>query len=198
MIVYYNFMRLKDESKNDAIFTATIDLLNEIGFADTSMSKIAKRANISSSTIYVYFENKDDMLKKAYLFVKQKLFEYLGDVIAGEMPVKETVVIIMRKLLDYMLENRSYFLFLEQFESSPFMEKLCLHDQSGGFMQMYHAYVNDAKAKGILKDVDTSLLIMYCYFPMVYLAKDSFHDGKEITEEIIEQAIDLSWQAIRA
>ena len=32
---------------NEAIFQATIQLLNEIGFSEISMSKIAKRANVS-------------------------------------------------------------------------------------------------------------------------------------------------------
>ncbi|MDR1409712.1 MAG: TetR/AcrR family transcriptional regulator [Oscillospiraceae bacterium] len=53
-------MRVKDFSKKDAIFEATINLLNEIGFANISMSKIGKAAGVSSSTIYVYFENKED------------------------------------------------------------------------------------------------------------------------------------------
>ncbi|MFJ5760843.1 TetR/AcrR family transcriptional regulator [Neobacillus sp. NPDC093182] len=46
-------MRHKDEKKNESIFQAAIDLINEIGLAETSMSKIAKKANVSSSTIYV-------------------------------------------------------------------------------------------------------------------------------------------------
>ena len=49
-------MRHKDENKNESIFQAAIDLINEIGLAETSMSKIAKKAkkaNVSSSTIYV-------------------------------------------------------------------------------------------------------------------------------------------------
>jgi hypothetical protein len=43
-IVYYRNMRTKDDSKKEAIFEATIGLLNEIGFANISMSKIAKSA----------------------------------------------------------------------------------------------------------------------------------------------------------
>ncbi|MFN0223999.1 TetR/AcrR family transcriptional regulator [Paenibacillus sp. KR2-11] len=53
------------------MFKATIQLLNEIGFSDISMSKIAKRAHVSPSTIYVYFENKEDMLSKLYSNGKQ-------------------------------------------------------------------------------------------------------------------------------
>jgi len=37
-------VRVKDENKKEAIFEATISLLNEIGFANLSMSEIAKKA----------------------------------------------------------------------------------------------------------------------------------------------------------
>ncbi|MEY2194631.1 TetR/AcrR family transcriptional regulator [Neobacillus sp. BF23-41] len=37
------------------------------------MSKIAEKSNVSSSTIYVYFENKEDMLNKLYLTFKKKM-----------------------------------------------------------------------------------------------------------------------------
>ena len=50
-------MRVKDELKQDALFNATVKLVNEIGFVASSVSKIAKEADISPATIYVYYEN---------------------------------------------------------------------------------------------------------------------------------------------
>ena len=191
-------MRVKDENKNEAIFAATIDLLNEIGFADTSMSKIAKRANLSSATLYIYFENKDDMLKKTYLFVKQKMMEALRGAMTQGMSVRETIAALMRSMLEYLLENKAYFLFSEQFENSPFIEKLCLHDQADNPIHLYYDYFDKAKADGVLKNADTPLLIAYCYYPVIYLVKDIFNCGDRNTQERLEQAIELTWQAIRA
>lgn len=65
-------MRMKDDNKKNAITKAVISLSNEIGFSNVSMSKIAKRAGVSSSTLYVYYENKDDMFNKVYADVKSK------------------------------------------------------------------------------------------------------------------------------
>ena len=50
-------MRTKDEQKKEALFKATVKLVNEIGFAASSVSKIAKEASVSPSTLYVFFEN---------------------------------------------------------------------------------------------------------------------------------------------
>ena len=191
-------MRIKDENKSDAIFEATIDLLNEIGFTDISMSKIAKRAGLSSSTIYVYFENKDDMLKKTYLYAKNQMFESMEGLLDERKPVRETIALLMRKFLNYLLENKSYFMFSEQFGNSPLLSKFNLNEQYDIWMSSYYAYFNEAKKKKILRDADTALLIAYCYYPTAYLAKAHFADRRPITEEIIEQTVELSWRAIQA
>ena len=57
-------MRMKDENKKAAISKAIIGLINEIGFANISMSKIAKATGLSAATLYVYYENKEDMFRK--------------------------------------------------------------------------------------------------------------------------------------
>ena len=66
-------MRMKDETKKQAITKAVIRLINEVGFANISMSKIAKTTGISAATLYVYYENKEDMFRKVYTEVKIRM-----------------------------------------------------------------------------------------------------------------------------
>lgn len=49
-------------SLRDEILTVSKDLLIEDGFGKLSMRKIAKRANVTATSIYLHFENKDDLL----------------------------------------------------------------------------------------------------------------------------------------
>ena len=44
MIVYFRPMRIKDDIKQEALFQATVKLVNEIGFVSSSVAKIAKEA----------------------------------------------------------------------------------------------------------------------------------------------------------
>jgi AcrR family transcriptional regulator len=50
-------MALRDE-----ILEVSKDLLIEDGFGKMSMRKIAKRANVTATSIYIHFKNKDDLL----------------------------------------------------------------------------------------------------------------------------------------
>ena len=68
-------MRMKDENKKTAITKTIVRLINEIGFANISMSKIAKAAGMSAATLYVYYDNKEDMFRKVYMDVKKHMTE---------------------------------------------------------------------------------------------------------------------------
>lgn len=42
------------------------------------MSKIAKTTGLSAATLYVYYENKEDMFRKVYMDVKKQMIEECG------------------------------------------------------------------------------------------------------------------------
>ena len=70
-------MRVKDEIKQDALFKATVKLVNEIGFASSSVGKIAKEAGISPATVYIYYKNKEDLLVSTYMDIKKNFTQAL-------------------------------------------------------------------------------------------------------------------------
>ena len=89
-------MRVKDELKQDALFKATIKLVNEIGFVASSVSKIAREADVSPATIYVYYKNKEDLLVSTYINIKQTLSdEILRDFCINTLNDCDTVVSVV-------------------------------------------------------------------------------------------------------
>lgn len=197
MGVYYRIMRYKDENKSEAIFKATIQLLNEIGFAEISMSKIAKRAQVSAATIYIYFKNKEDMLNKLYMNVKEKLSRAMLRDIENAMPIQKAFQIEMENLMDYALNNRDDFLFLEQFSNSPLIEKINKEEGYEMFQTLYEI-VERGKREHILKQEDSTILITYCYFPIIQLVKEHFKGTFRFSKEILDRVICMSWDAVKA
>ena len=82
-------MRTKDDQKKEALFKATVKLVNEIGFASSSVSKIAKEANVSPSTIYVFFKNKDDLLVSTYVEIKRNMADALLADFDDKLPIRD-------------------------------------------------------------------------------------------------------------
>ncbi len=193
-IVYYKNMRIKDDNKKDAIFEATIELLNEIGFANISMSKIGKRAGVSASTLYVYFENKEDMLKKVYLDVKKKLFTAMFHGIQEVTPTRLAVELLVRNVLTFVPENKQYFLFLEQFSNSPLVGNM---DDLNLLFQPLSNVFEQGIRQGELKPVDVDLLMTYLSHSIVQVAKVYLKRNIHLTEADIQKIIQISWDAVK-
>lgn len=104
-------MRYRDVNKVEAIFGATIQLINEIGFSDTSISKIAKRASVSAATIYIYHENKEDLLYKTYLKIKGKMSEKMFQGDDHTRTVYERFEAIIRNYVDFIQSFKNIFCF---------------------------------------------------------------------------------------
>jgi len=68
--------RTKSNEKRIALLNATLHLVNNNGFHDAPMSKIAKMADVSPATIYIYFDNKQDLINQLYLETKTSFSEY--------------------------------------------------------------------------------------------------------------------------
>lgn len=197
MNVYYTLMRKRDANKQEAIFQATKELLNEVGFAEVSMSKIAKRAGVSPATIYVYFQNKDDMLGKLYLDVKKKMSLAIAAPVDASLPIRDIVAGCMRAYLAFITKNREDYLFLEQFSNSPLLKDICFEAELPSFATLLTA-IEKGQQEGVLRRVDPQLLMSYCGLPLEQLVKDDERGTRQITEENIQTILEMSWHAIKA
>lgn len=55
----------RSQAKRRAILEVSAELFSERGFEKTSLKALAAEAQVSTSTIYTYFEDKDDLLEQA-------------------------------------------------------------------------------------------------------------------------------------
>jgi len=189
-------MRLKDDNKKDAIFEATIQLINEVGYENVSMSKIGRKAGVSPSTIYVYFENKEDMLKKVYLESKMKFAWGMIRGIRNEDSVRQVAFQLVKNVLDYVQENESYFLFTEQFADSPLMRDLDMSEINKIFGPIYEI-VERSQKEGILKQLPPELLFAFGYYPVTQFAKGKLRLDVSFSQMDIESLQQMFWDAIK-
>ncbi|KOP69056.1 TetR family transcriptional regulator [Bacillus sp. FJAT-18019] len=191
-------MKNKSENKMELIYQTTIELLNEIGLSDISMSKIAKRASISSSSIYFYFESKEDLLIKLYFNLKDQMHQMMfRGVNAADMSVKDGFEKILRNYSNYIVNNKANFLLMEQFLESPFIRKNCKDHNGGVFKPMYALFERGIK-EGLFKDLETNLLVTYSCLPFVQMGKEYINGEYEFSSANIDKMIQMSWDAIKA
>lgn len=189
-------MRYKDDDKKESITKAAIELINEVGLAETSMSKIAKKASVSAGTIYTYFDNKDDMLKKLFLDAKKEMQKKVLYGINISVPTEAEFKMILRNYMKFIINNSEYFLFLEQYMNSPLILKLCKEDIQMIGIPMQEFFENGKKCD-IFKQIDIDLIYIYAFSPVMQIAKKYFNGEFEFTEQNTEQIIQMSWASIK-
>jgi AcrR family transcriptional regulator len=188
-------MRHKDDTKRAAISNAAIELITTIGFADTSMSKIASAANVSPATIYVYFENKEDMLNQLYLMAKRESSEAMLAGVEEDMPVEIAFKLIWDNFCRYMLEHPVKFAFTEQFANSPLVNRVS-KEESMAYYQPMVALFERGKQQGIFKDIPLEVCAAFMIAPLMYLAKGHHAGELKLNRETLDLIFRIVWEAV--
>lgn len=135
-------MREKDLDKEKSIIDEVSRIILKEGIADVSMSKIAKASGISSSTIYVYFSDKEDLLKQVYLAKKRQLAAFLSQNI-NTKPNNSVKFVqqFMYALCDFGMQYYEALMIIEQFNNSPILDSLKIKKEESyqGFEQLFEA-----------------------------------------------------------
>ncbi|MCP4024259.1 MAG: TetR/AcrR family transcriptional regulator [Desulfobacteraceae bacterium] len=189
-------MRTKDDIKQEALFEATVKLVNEIGFAASSVAKIAKEAGISPATIYVYYKNKEDLLVSTYLEIKQNLGKALGQNIDDTTPIRDTLKQVWFNMFDHIRAHPNHFHYTEQFANSPFSSLVNKKEIEKYFEPLIMVIMRGIEQK-IIKNVDDNILRAFIVHPIVVLSNERLCQDFEASPDNIETAFSLAWDAIK-
>lgn len=189
-------MRTRDDKKQEALFLATVKLVNEIGFASSSVSKIAKEAGVSPATLYVYFENKEDLLVSTYQEIKLGMSIALLEGLDENNPIHDTFRLIWHNTFLYVKANLEEFRYAEQFSNSPLSELVDTKKIEENFKPILRVIQNGIEQK-IIKDVNMDIIGAFLFHPILVLANPGRCKIFEPSEESIESAFRMAWDALR-
>lgn len=189
-------MRTKDDEKKAALFEATVKLVNEIGFASSSVSKIAKEAGVSPATIYVYYKNKEDLLVSTYIQIKLDLSKAMLSGFNDKLPTRDIFRGVWFNIFGYITNNFEYYKFAEQFSNSPFNSLVDKQEIEQYFDPLIRVLQTGIEQK-IIKNVNLDILAVFMFYPITVLANPSLCSDLELNEENIEIAFTLAWDAIK-
>lgn len=191
----FGLMRIKDDKKQRAICNAAIELITAQGFAETSISKIARVADVSPATIYIYFENKEELLNKIYLFVKQELSSELLRGVKPTHSVAEAFKIIWNNFYRYALDHPARFAFTEQFANSPLVERLCREESMAYFQPLLDLFEKGRKEK-VFKKISPEIFAAFTFAPLTGLIKDHLSGKIVLDKKALKTAFEIAWDAV--
>lgn len=189
-------MRTKDEEKQIALFEATVKTVNAVGFVAASVSKIAKAAEVSPATLYVYHENKEALLVNTYIEIKKKMSRAVLEGFDASLPIRDILLNIWMAMSAYIKQHPEHIQFIEQFSNSPFNDLV-----NKEMIETYYAPIIGVLQRGIdqkiIKDVAFDILAAFIFFPVLVLSNPSKCHDFELTPDNTETAFNLAWDAIK-
>ena len=188
-------MRVKDDEKINKIYRAAIKTVNRDGFEGSSMSKIAAEADVSAATIYLYFENKDDMIKKLFIHLKSRMGNSYNKDNSELSPSKGTFRSLWLNHYQFILENAEEFNFLENFSNCPLINKI-ENDNKLDYCSNIESFFEKSKSTGLILNLSNDLVYSLLFSPIGYLLKKSIAANKPIETNTLIDTFEASWRAI--
>ena len=165
-------MRIKDEHKEHVIREKAIQMIVEEGFDGLSMQKLAKAANVSPATIYIYFKNREDLLNHLYNEVQNTFSEVALKGFNPNLSFEEGLWLQWQNRLRFINEFPYQYQFYEQFRSSPLINHSDVEVIMDFKENMKHFLMNALK-RGEIKKMEPEIFWSLAYGPFYALMK--FH-----------------------
>jgi len=188
-------MRTKDDKKHQAICDAAVKLITRHGFAETSMSKIAKTANVSPATLYIYFKNREDLLNNAYLMVKRHEAEVVQKGLVKEMSVEESFRTIWYNVYKYSQQHPKRFAFAEQFSNSPQITRISKDEMYDLFAPAVQLF-DRGKKEGVFKNICLDMFGAVVFDPLNSLIKQCLISAKPLDKTDLATLYEITWDAV--
>jgi AcrR family transcriptional regulator len=186
----------KSIDKRNALIKATIELVNNNGFHATPMSKIAKMAKVSPATIYIYFENKQDLVNQTYIDVKAEYTKYAFATYNENLSVEAGFELIWKRIADFKLKECEYAMFLAQCDNTPMIDELSRQEGIKHLQPLLDLWER-GRHEGVIKPLSDYLLYAYSINPLSFLMIIQKRGNFQLNKEHLEEAYQAAWSSIK-
>ncbi|MBL0741687.1 TetR/AcrR family transcriptional regulator [Chryseolinea lacunae] len=194
-------MRVRDELKEQAIREKAIEMIVKVGFDGLSMQKLAKAANVSPATIYLYFKNREDLLNQLYMTVDEVFTDNTLKGFDPEMSFEDGLWLQWKNRFNHHVKYPHHILFMEQFRSSPLVNHKDIKITK--FKAAMESFFCNAIERGELREFPLEVFWAIAYGPLYTLIK--FHMSKKslagrkfsLTEERMREAFEVVVRALK-
>ena len=190
---YINKQIMKD--KRTAILQATLEMITELGFHGTAMSKLADRAGVGAGTIYRYFKNKEDLINILFRELKKDMDEATFEGYSDSLPIKLQFKLVWKNVLLYYIQHPKIFKFIEQHYYSPFIDEETKKERTQ-LHQPITAFFEQFKQTKLIKNLPIDVLYALVYGPIVSLAKFHLEADLVLEDVVLDRTMEACWEAI--
>ncbi|MCC6807122.1 MAG: TetR/AcrR family transcriptional regulator [Deltaproteobacteria bacterium] len=190
-------VRAKSEDKRHAILEAALELFVERHFHGTAIPMIAEKAGVADGTIYRYFKSKDELVNTLFIEKKREMTAYVTQPFAAGLGIKEKLVAIGVRFLEYAEKHPKTTQFLERNHHESYLGP----EAQAAELPIIHfvmGLLEEGRAQGLIKKVNDAVLVFLLYGAlngMVEAQRRGVIPSLRAVQGDVEECL---WHAIRA
>ena len=176
----------------DRLLSCATELFYEQGFPNTSIRQIGKGVGITSSIIYHYFENKEEILFEILRSAIEKFYETLEQVIDSDSDPLDSFSHMIRVHIDLftLIYKKEAKIWAFDYYYLDDNHQRQIRDLGRKLYGLYKTQILRLRERGVLNDVDP-VMINFCVNGMMHwiLQWMKLEGGRLSREEIAEQIL---------
>jgi AcrR family transcriptional regulator len=184
-------MRKINEAKRQSIVQAVYQITYDEGITNLSIAKIAKKVGVSKATMYVYYDDKTDMLGKIFLEVKRLMDDGLLEAIPSDLSFKQRVKNVLTHFANKFIEYPYEANFMRAIQANPDLVDKNVIEQSEKMAKPIDDLLHEGIENHYWISDDPLILTSLAFAPIVQLVENLFKSGQSIPKEKITEMIDI-------
>lgn len=182
--------------KAEAILDAALELFAERGFDGTAVPLVAERAKVGAGTIYRYFPSKEVLVNKLFQRWKMRLGEAFMKDFPFDAPHREQFHFFWIRAADFARKYPLSLRFLELHHHAPYLD-----DESRAVeatvLEPARLFFEESARRQITKNLPAMLLGSIVWGALMGVFKAVWEGRLTLSDELLQQAEDCCWEAIR-
>lgn len=184
-------MRKIDEAKRDSITKAVFQITYDEGITNLSIAKIARQVGVSKATMYVYYDDKTDMLSKIFLGVKQLMDAGLDDKLRVDLGFRQRAKGAIEHFATSFVKYPYEANFMRAIMANPDLVAPGIIEQSQQMVKpLYDLFTEGVKHKYWITD-DIEILTSILFAPIEQFTEMYFRKGQPVPQDKLMQLIEI-------
>lgn len=195
-------MRVRDINKVELVKQKAIELLVKVGFEGFTMDKLAKACKISVATLYIYYQDKDDLILKVGIEEVERMSAIMLENFDPERSFEEGLKQQWKNRAKCLFENPLSAQMIEQLRTSTYQSKV-LEVFGKNFKEPLGKFMHNAIERGEIEAMPFETYWSIAFAPLYNLIR--FHNegqslgGKPfvLTDKVLWKTFDLVLKALK-
>lgn len=182
--------------KRNKILCAARAVLNREGFHGATVAKVAKQAGVAAGTVYLHFQDKDDLVVQMLDEMEQALAEVMNTGIQVEGDSATRFKRMWTDLVRFGMANPDALLCWEYSRYLPQQSPEVIRERRQRVFRPLIRFFEQGQANGEIRDYPmpiSPIIGIEGAFGLLRLHQEGTY---QLTDELIELAADASWHAV--